>query len=137
MSKVSPRSLETAVIHAGERRDAGEGAVAMPIYQSSTFQTKGGADYHGIRYIRLNNTPNHDILHAKLAALEGCEAALVTSSGMSAITTTLLSLLKQGDHILTQENLYGGTHSFFSHDLADFGISHSFIDSNRPESWAG
>ena len=86
--------LETLVVHGGEMRPPPERSVAMPIYQSSTFVTTGeDGDYHDIRYMRLNNTPNHEVLHRKLALLEGTEDALVTSSGMSAITTTLLAML--------------------------------------------
>ena len=62
--------LETALIHAGEQRPRIEGAVAMPIFQSSTFEYDQAGGYHDVRYIRLNNTPNHNVLHAKLAALE-------------------------------------------------------------------
>ena len=61
----------------------------MPIFQSAMFETTGEGSYHDFKYIRLNNTPNHIALHEKLAALENAEAALVTSSGMAAISTTL------------------------------------------------
>jgi len=77
--------------------------VSMPIYQSATYEYGGATDYHDIQYIRLNNTPNHTVLHAKLAALEGTEAALVTSSGMAAISSTLLSILATGDHVLAHD----------------------------------
>src|SRR5215813_12900777 len=105
MTKVFQR-LETKLIHAGE------------------------ADYHSLKYIRLNNTPNHIALHAKLAALENAEAALVTSSGMAAISTTLLTLLGPGDHLLAQSCLYGGTH-----DLPGFGIEHDFVAGSDPDTW--
>ena len=78
------RRLETKLIHAGEPDPRILGAVAMPIFQSAMYETEGG-DYHDLQYIRLNNTPNSVVLHAKLAALEGAEAALVTASGMAAI----------------------------------------------------
>jgi cystathionine beta-lyase/cystathionine gamma-synthase len=129
------RRIETRLIHAGEPRPRIAGAVAMPIFQSSTFVYEGEASYHDVRYIRLNNTPNHVALHAKLAALEGGEAALVTASGMAAISTTLLSLLATGDHILVQRCLYGGTHDFVTKDLPRLGISCSFIDADDPPSW--
>ncbi|HCI16890.1 MAG TPA: cystathionine beta-lyase, partial [Candidatus Marinimicrobia bacterium] len=93
-------SLDTKLIHAGEPNPRIEGAVSMPIFQSSNFAYGGETSYDSIRYIRLNNTPNHIALHQKLAALAGAEAALVTSSGMSAITTALLTYLKSGDHIM-------------------------------------
>jgi len=99
------------------------------------FETLGEKNYDNIRYIRLNNTPNHQALHAKLAALEGAEDALVAASGMAAISTTLLSFLSKGDHLLAQNCLYGGTHDFVTKDLEGFGISYDFIDGNDPASW--
>ena len=65
------------------------GAVSMPIFQSAMFEYAGETNYHDLKYIRLNNTPNHKALHAKLAALENAEAALVAASGMAAISTAL------------------------------------------------
>jgi cystathionine beta-lyase/cystathionine gamma-synthase len=128
------RRLETKLIHAGEPDPRILGAVAMPIFQSAMYETAGG-DYHDLQYIRLNNTPNSMVLHAKLAALEGAETALVTASGMAAISTTLLTFLSAGDHLLAQDTLYGGTHDFLTRDFASFGISFDFVDPNDPESW--
>jgi cystathionine beta-lyase/cystathionine gamma-synthase len=88
-----------------------------------------------VRYIRLNNTPNHLALAEKLAALENAEDAVVTASGMAAISTSLLTFLRQGDHLLAQDCLYGGTHDFVAGDIEKFGISYDFIDGNNPESW--
>jgi cystathionine beta-lyase/cystathionine gamma-synthase len=114
-----------------------EGAVVMPIFQSATFEYGGaGSSYHDLKYIRLNNTPNHHVLHAKLATLEGGEDALVTASGMAAISTALLTLLKPGDHVLVQESLYGGTHDFVYGDLAELGITATPIDAAAPATWA-
>jgi cystathionine beta-lyase/cystathionine gamma-synthase len=127
--------VETKLIHAGELRPRPQGAVSMPIYQSATYEYGGATDYHDIQYIRLNNTPNHVVLHGKLAALEGTEAALVTSSGMAAISSTLLSILATGDHVLAHDGLYGGTSDFFTADLAKLGITCTFVDANRPETW--
>jgi cystathionine beta-lyase/cystathionine gamma-synthase len=107
----------------------------MPIFQSAMFETSGEPGYHDIKYIRLNNTPNAQALHEKLAALEGGEDALVTSSGMAAISTTLLTFLGNGDHLLVQNCLYGGTHDFVTKDINNFGISYDFIDGNDPASW--
>jgi len=101
------------------------------------FEYSGETSYHDIRYIRLNNTPNHAALHEKLSALENAEAALVTSSGMAAISTALLAVLSNGDHLLAQNCLYGGTHTFVTDDLEKFGISYDFIDADDPESWKG
>ena len=134
MAKDSNR-LETKLIHAGEPDPLIAGAVSIPIFQSATFEYGDQADYHSLKYIRLNNTPNHIALHDKLAALENAEAALVTASGMAAISTTLLALLSSGDHLLIQESLYGGTHDFVTKDFAAFGIEYSFIDADNPDSW--
>ena len=129
------KRVETQLIHAGEPTPRIEGAVNMPVFQSSTFEYSGQSSYYGLRYIRLNNTPNHEVLHRKLAVLERGEAALVTSSGMAAISTTLLSLLESGDHLLAQKGLYGGTHDFIAQDFHQFGIEFDFIDGDSPDSW--
>ena len=127
--------LETRLIHSGEPRPRILGAVAMPVFQSSTFEYGGEDSYHDTRYIRFNNTPNHLALHEKLAEIENAEAALVTASGMAAIATSLLTVLRQGDHVLVQKSLYGGTHGLVTHDFENMGISYSFIDANDSASW--
>lgn len=134
MSTHSKR-LDTKVIHAGEPSPRIAGAVIMPIFQSAMFETTGEANYHDVRYIRLNNTPNHLALHEKLATLENAEAALVTGSGMAAISTTLLAVLSAGGHLLAQDCLYGGTHDLLTKDFTAFGLSYDFIDSDDPSSW--
>jgi cystathionine beta-lyase/cystathionine gamma-synthase len=131
------KQIETKLIHAGEPDPRIQGSVSMPIFQSAMFEYTGETSYHALRYIRLNNTPNHTALHEKLAALENAEAALVTSSGMAAITTALLTVLSSGDHLLAQGCLYGGTHDFMTKDLEAFGISFDFIDGDDPDSWKG
>jgi cystathionine beta-lyase/cystathionine gamma-synthase len=133
----SYRRIETKVIHAGEPRPRILGAVAMPVFQSSTFESGGEEGYHDIRYIRLNNTPNHIAVQAKLAALEGAEAALVTGSGMAAISAALLTLLRPGDHLLAQRGLYGGTHGLVTGELGELGIRADFFDPADPASLAG
>ena len=129
------RHIETKLIHSGEPVPRIEGAVILPIFQSAMFETAGESSYHDIKYIRLNNTPNHRALHEKLAALENAEAALVTASGMAAITTSLLTLLSIGDHLLIQDCLYGGTHDFLVHEFAALGLSFDLIDTADPRSW--
>jgi cystathionine beta-lyase/cystathionine gamma-synthase len=129
----SASGIETKLIHAGEPRIGG--AIAMPIFQSSTFLHEGDTGYHDVKYIRLNNTPNHLALHEKLAALENAEAALVTASGMAAISTTILAMLSSGDHLLAQNCLYGGTRDFVTKDLPKLGIAVEFIDGDEPASW--
>jgi cystathionine beta-lyase/cystathionine gamma-synthase len=127
------KSLETKAVHSGEPHI--NGAVAMPIFQSAMFETYGESNYHSVRYIRLNNTPNHISVQEKLAALENAEAALVTASGMAAITTAFLTVLSTGDHLLIQEELYGGTHDFVTKDFQTLGINYDFINGNDPHSW--
>lgn len=131
------KHIETKLIHAGEPDPLISGAVSMPIFQSSTFEYSGQTSYHDLKYIRLNNTPNHIALHQKLAALENAEAAVVTSSGMAAISTTILALLSSGDHFLAQECLYGGTHEFILKDLSALNILFDFIDGDAPQDWEG
>jgi len=127
--------IETKLIHSGEPKPRIEGAVSLPIFQSSTFQYGGQDHYDKLKYIRMNNTPNHVTLHHKLAALENADAALVTSSGMAAITTTLLALLSPGDHFLVQDCLYGGTLDFINSDFKTLGVSVDVIDGNKPGTW--
>jgi cystathionine beta-lyase/cystathionine gamma-synthase len=127
--------LDTKLIHAGEPTPRILGAVAMPVFQSSTFEYAGESSYHEVRYIRQSNTPNHLALHGKLAALEGAEAALVASTGMAAISTTLLTLLSPGDHLLVQRCVYGGTRDFVMHELPRLGIAVSAIDAGDPSGW--
>ncbi|OLB71721.1 cystathionine beta-lyase [archaeon 13_2_20CM_2_52_21] len=129
------RSIETKAIHAGEPRPRIAGSVVMPVFQSATYQYAGEKSYDDVRYIRLNNTPNHLALAEKLAALENTEDAVVTASGMAAISTSLLTFLGKGDHLLAQNCLYGGTHDFVTKDIEKFGISYDFIDGNDRESW--
>ena len=120
-------SLASQLVHAGEP-DRVLGAVTLPIFQSSTFESGDESTYHDVRYLRLNNSPNHLALNEKLRAIEGGEAALIASSGMAAISTTLLSLLKPGDHVLAQTGVYGGTHALLTHDLVELGVETEFFD---------
>ena len=90
------KRIETNLVHAGEPSPRILGAVATPIFQSAMFESLGEGGYHNLGYIRLNNTPNQKVLHEKLAMLEGAEYALVASSGMAAISTTLLTFLSKG-----------------------------------------
>ncbi|MGH3760832.1 trans-sulfuration enzyme family protein [Actinophytocola sp.] len=128
--------IETLAVHAGEHRPGPEGSVVFPIYQGTVFATQPGEGYHDIRYIRLNSTPSQQYLHGKLAALEGAEAALATSSGMAAVTTILHTLLRAGDHLLVGDTLYGGTHNFLTDHAEDLGWTYTFVDPHEPSTWA-
>ncbi|MCX4244310.1 trans-sulfuration enzyme family protein [Paraliomyxa miuraensis] len=126
---------DTQLVHAGEPRPRFGGAVTMPVFQSSTFEHHAEGGYDDVRYLRLSNSPNHDALHRKLATIEGGEAALVTASGMAAVSAALLATLGPGDHVLAQRTLYGGTHDLFTGMLARWGVAHDFIDAAEPEAW--
>ncbi len=125
---------DTRAIHAGSRRPRIDGAISTPIFQSSTFEFHGEG-YHDIGYLRLSTSPNHRVLAERIAALERTEDALVTASGMAAISTTFLTALSAGDHLLVQDCLYGGTAGLLTNVLPRFGISHSVIDPQDPASW--
>lgn len=127
--------FDTTLIHAGEPEPRVQGAVTLPIFQSAMFEYAGEQDYHALKYIRLNNTPNHEALHKKLAAIECAEGALVFASGMAAISTSLMTVLSAGDHVLFQDVLYGGTHDLVTKDFASLGLEADFIDGNDPASW--
>ncbi len=127
------KDISTQAVHAGEILPRIHGAVSMPVFQSANFEFENESDYVDIKYARLNNTPNHTALHAKLAALENGEAALALGSGMAAISSTFLALLSQGDHIVAQKTLYGGTFSLLMQDLSRFGITCDFAED---ENWA-
>jgi cystathionine beta-lyase/cystathionine gamma-synthase len=129
------KHIDTKAVHAGTPEPRIAGSVAMPIFQSAMFEYAGEATYNDVRYIRLNNTPNQLAVHQKLAALENAEAALVAASGMAAISTTLLTVLAPGGHLLAQECLYGGTHEFLTRDFQNMGLDFSFIDGDNSMSW--
>ena len=129
-------SMDTVAVHGGERWPGPEGSAVFPIYQSTVFSVEPGTDYHDISYIRLSSNPSQRYLHDKLAALEGAEAAVATASGMAAVTTTLLSFLRAGDHLLAGDCLYGGTHDFITGHAENLGWRYDFVDVNRPETWA-
>src|SRR6476469_7121462 len=128
--------IETLAVHAGERRPGPEGSVVFPIFQGTVFEVPPGTPSGAIPYNRLSSAPSHRYLHDKLRALEGAEAAVATASGMAAVTTALLASLKAGDHLLLGDCLYGGTQSFITKFASDLGWSYSFVDPQRPETWA-
>lgn len=122
-------SFATSAIHAGDSGEKIGGAVTLPIFQSSTYLYEGQSSYSDLKYIRLNNTPNHIALCRKIAALEGAEAAVVTASGMAALSDSLLSVLQQGDHLLAQNCIYGGSRDLVSHEFPRHGIEVDFVES--------
>lgn len=129
-------SIDTLAVHAGNLSPRIEGAVVTPIFQTANYEQPDVLEYRDVPYVRLSNTPNHRVLAARLAALEGTEAAVVAGSGMAAISATLLALLSAGDHFLIQRNVYGGTATLVAQDLPRFGIHSTAVDPARPETWA-
>lgn len=127
--------FDTLAVHGGERVPGPEGSVVFPIFQGTVFTSEPGESYHDIKYHRLNSTPSQRYLHDKLAALEGAEAAVATSSGMAAVTTILHTLLGAGDHLLVGDVLYGGTHDFVSGHAERLGWEYTVIDPHDPSSW--
>ena len=127
-------SLDTRSIHAGEPDPRIEGAVTLPIFQAATYTHEDPEVLP--RYVRYNNSPNHEALHEKLAALAQTESALVTASGMAAISSALLSLLGAGDHLVAPRGLYGGTLDLFDDLLPQFDIGHTLVAEDTPEAWA-
>ncbi len=131
---MSKLQLGTRAVHAGEFGI--EGAVTMPIFQCATFQYEDVESYDAVRYSRLNNTPSHLSLVEKLCAISQAEAGLVTSSGMAAIMLALTGLFDNGDHLLVQKDLYGGTFAAVTNDLPRFGIEVDFLPDD-PSLWDG
>jgi cystathionine gamma-synthase/cystathionine gamma-lyase/cystathionine beta-lyase len=128
-------SLDTRALHDGEPSPRVEGAVSLPIFQTATY-TYDPSDQDTVRYIRYNNSPNHEALHEKLASLEETEAALVTASGMAAISSALLGVLDAGDHLVSPRSLYGGTLDLFADLFPRFDLGHTFLpDADDPSTW--
>ncbi|MFK2819503.1 PLP-dependent transferase [Flavobacteriaceae sp. LMIT009] len=139
---MSTQKFATKALHSGHNVTANAGTRAVPIYQSTAYvfnNTEHAANLFNLSeagniYTRINN-PTNDILEQRLAALEGGIAAVVTASGTSAISTTLLTLLKAGDHIVASNSLYGGTYNLLSVTLPRHGITTTFVDPSDPESF--
>ncbi len=130
---MKPRSegLDTRAIHAGEPHPRISGSVVPPIFPSATYEYSGEASYDEVRYTRLSNTPNHQLVGDKIASLEGAEAGLVTSSGMSAISTALLALVGPGEHLLAQADLYGGTYHFLTDFFPKLGRTVTLVPTQK------
>ncbi|MGL4790148.1 MAG: PLP-dependent transferase, partial [Anaerotignaceae bacterium] len=134
----------TKAIHAGNVKDKEYGSLTMPIYQTSTFYfdscEQGGRRFAGEEagyiYSRLGN-PTSTVLEAKVAALEGGEAAIATSSGMGAISSTLWTIAAAGKHIVADGTLYGCTFALLSHGLTRYGVEVTFVDTSDVEAVKG
>lgn len=128
------QGLSTRSVHAGRPARRVGDPVAGSIVQSTTFVSDPSGEGE-VLYSRYGNNPNHLSVEARIAALEGAEACLVTSSGMAAMASALLSLLKAGDHVLAATALYGGTRRFLDQELSRLGIEASYADLNQ-SGWA-
>jgi cystathionine beta-lyase len=116
--------LDTLCVHSGTHFDAETGGVNTPVYASSAFEY---LDRESQAYPRYFNTPNQKAVVEKLCAIEGAEGGVLFSSGMAAISTTLLTFARAGDHVVVQDELYGGTHAFVTDMFDSLGIRYSFV----------
>jgi cystathionine gamma-lyase/cystathionine beta-lyase/cystathionine gamma-lyase/homocysteine desulfhydrase len=123
--------FSTQCIHAGNEPDPTTGAVAVPIYQTSTYVQQGIGKNKGWEYARTQN-PTRSALERNLTVLEGGAGARAFASGMAAITA-ISTLVKQGDHVVCSNMTYGGTYRYFTKILARYGVAFDFVDTSRPE----
>jgi methionine-gamma-lyase len=132
------KRIATKIVHGGQHPDELTGAISPPIYQTSTFAFRD-AD-HGARlfkqeedgyiYTRLGN-PTIDLLAGKIALLESAESGLVFASGMAAIFSVIVSLIKSGDHMVSDDTIYGGSFALFKNTLPGLGIEVTFTDASN------
>ncbi len=135
--------FETQAVHGGYTPDATTKAVAVPIYQTSSYafdNTQHGADLFDLKvpdghiYTRVQN-PTQDVLERRVAELEGGVGALALASGQSATTFSILTLAEAGDNIIAATTLYGGTYTLFAHVLPKLGIGVQFANASEPETF--
>lgn len=134
------RRPETAAVHGAADFEKKLGPAATPIYQSSTFQVRDNQEQLDVTnsdhyYTRYGN-PTNTVAEQTVAELEGVDAALTFASGMGAITTTIMALLKSGDHIVAQRDIYGGVTKFLAQWLPKMGIETTFVDTTDYEQHA-
>jgi cystathionine gamma-synthase len=125
---------ETEAVRSGTSLRKKDGPVSAPIYQTSTFEVTDNEEQLRVTptdhfYTRYGN-PTHTVVEQTIAELEGTDAALLFSSGMSAITTSILALVKTGEHIVAQRDIYGGVTKFLSQWLPKLGVETTFVDTN-------
>ncbi len=134
---------ETLALHAGWRRDEATTAVAVPIYQTTSFQfdsAEHAANLFGLKqlgniYTRIMN-PTNDAFEKRIAAVEGGVGALALASGQAASASCVLNLARAGDNIVSSTDLYGGTWNLFANTLKDLGIETRFVDPSDPSAFA-
>ena len=140
---MTSKHQETIVLHAGYRADPTTHSVAVPIYQTTSYQfdsTEHAANLFALKefgniYSRIMN-PTCDVLEKRLAALEGGAAALAVSSGQAASTLAIQNIAHAGDNVVSSTDLYGGTWNLFAHTLPSMGIEVRFVDPADPEAFA-
>ena len=119
------KGLNTICTHVGQVKDEQFGGSVSPIYPGTSYEY---IDKEIDRYPRYSSTPNQEFLAKKIAALEGTEDAMIFGSGMAAISTSLLAFLSSGDHIVLQNDIYGGTRNLVEAQFKRYGIEYSFTD---------
>ena len=130
MKESKKLGINTTCVHVGEVKDEQFKGAVSPIYMATSYAFDG-VDVK--RYPRYFNTPNQEMLHKKIAALEKTEDALVFGSGMAAISAALFAFLEKGDHVVIQQVIYGGTYNFIVSEFDKFGIEYSFTESDKVE----
>ena len=142
MKDISKRGMNTKIIHAGQHIDPATGAVATPIYQTSTFAFRdadhGAACFGGgpgYKYTRLGN-PTTEALENNIAQLEGGCGGLGAATGMAAVNLVYLTLLGQGAHVVATESLYGPSRMILENEYPRFGVESTFVDSSDPDNVA-
>ncbi len=123
--KISKKGSHTICIHNGEIKDTQFGGAVSPIFMSSSYPF---LDVDKKRYPRYFNTPNQEVIAKKIAALEHAEAGLPFASGIAAISTSLFAFLEQGDHVIFQNEIYGGAYNLVQEEFGKFGIDYSFTE---------
>jgi len=134
--------LETIAVHGGYTPEATTKAVAVPIYQTTSYafdNTQHGADLFDLKvegniYTRIMN-PTQDVLEKRVAELEGGIAGLALASGQAAVTYSILTITEAGDNIVSASTLYGGTYNLFAHTLPQYGIEVRFADYREPDAF--
>ena len=122
----------TRCVHDGEIKDTMYQGIVSPLFMSTTYPWFGG-DAEKKPYPRYFNTPNQEFLSKKIASLENGEKALIFTSGMAAISTSIMAIVKSGDHVIFQEDLYGGTRNFIKTEFDKYGIEYSFTNGLESE----
>ncbi len=136
--------FETLQLHVGqEEPDSATGARAVPIYQTTSYVFRDSAhatDRFALRdpgniYGRLTN-PTQDVLERRIAALEGGSAALAVASGAAAVTYAIMNIARSGDHIVSANNIYGGSYNLLDNTMPDYGVTTTFVDPSDPENFS-